>query len=96
MKLNKNKEVFLVLRMSPNNIFIAVHNIKGHLLSWVSKGRPQHKYHKKVSNYALKTMLTQTLTFLKINSFFIKRLTYRGKIHIIPILKNIKKWKFYV
>lgn len=32
-KLGKAKETYLILRMTPNNIFIAVHNLKGHVLS---------------------------------------------------------------
>lgn len=94
--LQKINEVFLVLRMSPNNIFIAVHNKKGHLLNWVSKGRPQNKYHKKVSNYALRTMLVQTITYIRTNKYYIKALTYRGRVFILPILRTLKKWKLLV
>lgn len=94
--LNKVKEVYLVLRVSPNNIFIAVHNIKGNLLTWVSKGRPQHKYHKRVSNYALQTMVSQTLTLIKVNKYWVKTLKYKGRMRIVPVLKLLKKWKIWV
>ena len=89
------KETYVVLRVTPNNLFIAVHNKRGDILNWISKGRPQYKYHKKVTTYAVQTMMIQVLTYIRANNCHIKKLSYKGKIRIVPVLKALNRWKIH-
>lgn len=96
MFTDTSKETYIVLRVTPNNFFIAVHNRAGNILNWVSKGRPQYKYHKRVTTYAVQTMMISVLTYLRANDCHVKRLSYRGKLRIVSVLKALNKWKIYV
>lgn len=94
-RYKKKEAVKLILRQTPNNFFISVNKLNGHLIAWTSFYRPVFSHFKVLNDYVLDRLAQSLLPVIKANKMWIWSLNVRTEKRIKLLLRSLKRWKIY-
>jgi len=64
-KFNIKNEADLIMRTTPNNLFVALKRKNGRLVAWTSHGRPDFKLFTILNGYTLEKMVQPLLSVIR-------------------------------